>query len=271
MLQGRKPQNAHKMTLISSQIELEGRPLPVQSAEEPFLFRCHNCRHAQHYKVLNVHSVNSLANLLCYCCYTREELTVQAAMLGRGAPRKLSDGEESLIRDIMKHGVRGWHGEFVHQMCPFTKTDKFKGSVDIVMFEGTPSARPGAAKACALLVYWDGSHHLRSEEQYDIVQARTDQKISTWAAQEGYCIVRIAKTDRSIKMQVLDAAWAARSLGTGWVKVSPRWNSAHLVPELCARCAGDCLEEDRPAKPGHSGLVLQLGALAQRCLRLPQE
>ena len=214
----------------------------------------------QHHKILNVHSLKTEMTLLCRVCNNQVEAEEKAAILGVAAPRQISDGEQALICDVARYGVAGQRPPFVHEMFPFTGPafDKqmHHASVDLVLFEGAVSALPGAAKS-GLLVYWDGSHHLRSEEQYSEASGRADEEISRKAAAAGYCVLRIAKTDRAQKMQIMDAAWEARS-AAGWVKVSPQWNRAHLVPLLEIGGPCHCLQVQGTCKARHCSQVLEL-------------
>lgn len=222
------------MPLIKKYIQLEGRKMPVQSEEDQFLFDASFCRRTpKHKQIMNVHSVRTKLDLVCTICNDWDEVCQHASNLRVKAPREWSDGEERLLIHLDRHGVDGKRLRFVHEVKPFVgpSYDKqmHRASVDVVLFPGAPTAASNDIRR-GLLVFWDGVQHLRSEAQYKPAQGRRDRAISDKAAAAGYCVLRIADTDASIKMNVLDAAWRARS-EQGWVKVSPRWNRAHPVPE----------------------------------------
>lgn len=208
------------------------KPPPV-SSETQRVFRALHCREGkQHYKVLNVHSVQNEMKLMCRVCNKRKRLKHYAKLYGvTSAPRAVSKKERQLVRDIDAYGVAGEHRAFVHELNPFVgNADLSAASVDLLLYDQAEVTHDQQAMKAGLLVYWDGKQHLRWHSNADPVQLECDERISKAAARAGYNVLRISCKDAKKKMQIVDAAWAART-AEGWVKVSDSFNQG--VPCTC--------------------------------------
>lgn len=208
------------------------QPPPVSSEVQRVFRAMHCCEGKQHYKVLNVHSVQNEMTLLCYVCNDGAQLVDIAKLYGVRPPRPVSKRERKLVRDIEDNGVAGEHRAFVHELKPFVGHARISAaSVDLLLYDQAEVTHDQQAMKAGLLVYWDGKQHLRWHSNRDKDQLERDQRISTAAAAEGYNVLRISCKDARKKMQIVDAAWAARTAG-GWVKVSDRFNqgvSLHVL------------------------------------------
>jgi hypothetical protein len=197
----------------------------VSEQSRQYLFRMLHCRAGHvHHRMLMPRSVTHEVVVTCRVCNTHEDCVLIASAKGSRRPvRKLSQGEEKLLRDLNEHEVAGQHREFLHELKPWIHlpAPAANSSVDVLICDGSPSADPEAIRR-GLCVFWDGSQH-RPWIARNQGQRESDRATSIQAAQNGYNVLRISFKDADIKMQVLDAAWRARSAG-GWVRVSPGWN-----------------------------------------------
>jgi hypothetical protein len=233
-----RPPSQRLVDLVSSTIVLaEGDSMPnVSEQGRQYLFRMLHCGAGQvHHRVLMPRSVTHEVVVTCRVCNTHEECVLIANETGARRPvRKMSQGEEKLLRDLNTLEVAGQHRAFLPELKPWIRlpTPAANCSVDVLICDGPPSSDQEAIRR-GLCVFWDGAQH-RPWIARNQRQRESDQATSIQAAQNGYNVLRISFKDAHIKMQVLDAAWRARSAG-GWVRVSPSWNQGMLTCHSSAK------------------------------------
>lgn len=167
------------------------------------------------------HSVYNETVLTCRVCNTHQECMEFAKAAGYSRPlRRLSAGERQLVTDVHRYGIAGQHLSFAHEVKPWTHLSfaTSRVSVDIVVFEGPPTVDMRRA----LMVFFDGQQH-RPWKAENAKQCKIDKLASAEAAAAGYCVLRLSYKDAGFKMDVLDAAWRART-PAGWTRVSSHWN-----------------------------------------------
>lgn len=106
-----------------------------------------------------------------------------------------------------------------------------KSKADLVLFRNVD----GTCLRSSLLVFLDGQGHFcsrpngRPRDHGGAEQQReVDERISRFAAEHGYKVLRVSYMDISNLYRILMAAWARASAPQGWVHVSRTWNLGAL-------------------------------------------
>jgi hypothetical protein len=224
-----------KVRLVHDNIVLkEGQRMPdISEQRRQHLFRTTHCKEGVvHYRVLLPNSVDYAMVLVCNVCNNYKALLRLAQEFGhKRSVLRISKEEWKLVQDVNRGEIDGQRRSFLYQVNPWVGVNSYLAgvSVDLLVLDGPPTADPHALRR-GLCVFFDGEGHKRTRRRNQ-KQVDTDRKASTQAAEAGYCVLRIYKSDTNLKLTILDQAWCRRN-DEGWVLVSPSWNDGAHRPNL---------------------------------------